>query len=238
MPKTVVITQSNYLPWRGYFDLLSRADVVVLYDSVQFTRRDWRNRNRIKTADGPAWITIPVQVKGRYLQSIDETHVLDPGWAQQHARMMRSAYARAPAFESTAAWLFPLLSSLATEPLLTNINERLLRSIMDCLGIATPLVRCTSVLDPTEMQAMDPSARLAALCQALGGERYLSGPAAKAYLDFAPFTRAGIEVEWMSYAGYPSYPQLWGEFEPNVSVVDLMFNTGDDAPRFVKPASA
>jgi len=100
--KTVVITQSNYIPWRGYFDLLRSADEVVLLDSVQYTRRDWRNRNQIKTADGTAWLTIPVEVKGRYTQAIEETRIADPRWAARHIKAIESAYARAAYYDAVA----------------------------------------------------------------------------------------------------------------------------------------
>src|ERR1700730_393932 len=104
-PGTVVITQSNYLPWRGYFDLLRSADEVILLDSVQYTRRDWRNRNRIKTSSGPVWLTIPVEVKGRYHQPIDEVRVSDPTWSDRHRRAIDMAYRRAPHYAEVAGWL-------------------------------------------------------------------------------------------------------------------------------------
>jgi hypothetical protein len=230
--KTVVIVQSNYLPWRGYFDLLSRADEAILYDSVQYTRRDWRNRNQIKTPQGVTWITVPVQTTGRLTQSIDEARV-DRGWAEKHMRSIELAYRRSPAFESTAAQLFSTLAEVANEPLLTHINERLLRTIMDWLGIGTPMRRCTAVLGRENMRKMEPSERLIALCCAVGAQRYLSAPAARAYLDQERFAQAGIAVEWMSYDGYPTYPQLWGAFVPNVSIVDLLLNTGQKAPRYL-----
>ncbi|GAC1347706.1 MAG: WbqC family protein [Acetobacteraceae bacterium] len=229
MSRTVVITQSNYLPWRGYFDMLRSADEVILLESVQYTRRDWRNRNRIKTASGCVWITVPVEVKGRFFQAIDTTRVSDPGWAELHRRAIDLAYRRASHHADVAAWLDGLLASVATEPMLSRINETLLRAICDRLGLRMPIRRCTDLLDRAAMQAMDPTARLANLAVAAGADRYLSGPAAKAYLDPAVFTARGIAVDWMSYAGYPDYPQLWGPFEPAVSIVDLLMNTGDQA---------
>jgi hypothetical protein len=234
MPRTAVILQSNYLPWRGYFDLIARADAAILFDSVQYTRRDWRNRNRIKTAQGPLWITVPVEVKGRYTQAVDETQVANRGWAESHIRSIDLAYRQAGAFAETAPWLFGALTDVAAEPMLTAINERLIRALMAHLGIATPLHRCTGLLPRAEMAAMDASQRLVALCGAVGADRYLSGPAAKAYLDETAFARAGITVDWMRYDGYPDYPQCWGAFEPQMSIVDLLLNTGADAMRYIK----
>ncbi len=129
MTKTVVITQSNYIPWRGYFDLLRSADEVVLLESVQYTRRDWRNRNVIKTPQGTTWLTIPVEAKGRYLQALDETRISDSRWADSHIRTIELAYSRAPHFADTVPWLFDLLRGVAAEPLLT-------RSTSNCSGRA------------------------------------------------------------------------------------------------------
>ena len=177
---------------------------------------------------------MPVESKGHYLQSIDEKRVT-LGWAEKHVRSVALAYRQAQAFEPTAAWLFAAFAEVSNEPLLTNINERLLRTIMDRLGIGTLLRRCTAVLGREDMRKMEASERLIALCHAVGAQRYLSGPAAKAYLDQERFARAGITIEWINYDGYPQYPQLWGAFVPNVSIVDLLFNTGDEAIKYLRP---
>lgn len=232
--RTVVITQSNYLPWRGYFDLLRSADEVILLDSVQYTRRDWRNRNRIKTATGPAWMTIAVEAKGRYEQAIDETRISDPSWCNTHIRSMELAYRRAGSFEAASPWLFDMMRSIAAEPLLSRVNEALLRAFCSKLGIPLSLMRCTDVLPRDELRRMEPTERLLALAKARRATRYLSGPAAKTYLDVGRFAGEGVEVAWMDYQGYPSYPQPWGDFEPAVSIVDLILNMGDEAPRYLR----
>lgn len=230
MARTIVVTQSNYLPWRGWFDMLRQSDALVLLDSVQFTRRDWRNRNRIKTPQGPAWLTVPVEVKGRYSQAVDETRISDPGWAEAHLRSIALAYSRAPHFTAAFPWLEREIRAVAKEDLLTRVNESLIRAFCAKLGLGLPITRDGDLLPREELVGMDPSERLAALTHAMGGTRYISGPAAKAYMDPEPFDRRGIEIVWMDYSGYPAYPQLWGEFEPAVSVVDLMLNAGDAAP--------
>lgn len=237
MTRTVVITQSNYIPWRGYFDLLRRADDVILLDSVQYTRRDWRNRNRIKSAGGPIWLTIPVEAKGRFDQTIDQTRISDAGWAERHIRSIETAYARAAHFGATAPWLFDLMRSVAAEPLLTGVNELLLRGLCGRLGIAVPISRCTDVFTKDELSTMSPTERLVEIARARGATHYLTGPSARAYLDVSLFTAAGIEVRWMAYEGYPEYPQLWGAFEPQVSVIDLLLNAADDAPRYLTGAA-
>ncbi|MGB9365890.1 MAG: WbqC family protein [Xanthobacteraceae bacterium] len=234
MPKTVVITQSNYLPWRGYFDLLQSADEIVLLDSVQYTRRDWRNRNRIKTAHGLEWLTVSVETKGQFSQAIDETRISDPAWAAQHIRTIELAYARAAHFREVSPWLFALLRSVADEPFLSQVNERLLRELCAVLGIRQTIRRCTDVIERDALRAMQPTERLVAIASALEATRYITGPAARDYLDTGQFAAAGIDVVWMAYDGYPEYSQLWGGFEPHVSIVDLVLNVGAaEAPRFL-----
>lgn len=233
LPKTVAITQSNYLPWRGYFDLIGSADELILLDSVQYTRRDWRNRNLIKTPTGLSWLTIPVDVKGKYLQSIDETRVSDPGWARSHMRSIELNYKQAPYFDEVSTWLFTELAAVEAEGLLTNINQHLVSAICRKLQIKAPIRHCCELLDRARLAEVEASERVIQLCRAAGATRYLSGPAARSYLDSARFANFDIEVVWMDYAGYPDYPQLWGAFEAKVSVVDLLLNTGPEAPEFL-----
>ncbi|WP_084327506.1 WbqC family protein [Salinarimonas rosea] len=222
----VVATQSNYVPWRGYFAQMRRASTFVLLDCVQFTRRDWRNRNRIKTPNGLAWLTIPVESRGRFQQAIDETRVSDPSWAQAHLRSLDASYRRAAAFEAEFRWIADAYEAVGREDMLSVINRELLVAFARRLGIATPIVPCDAVLPRADLLAMDPSRRLLELCRALGATRYLSGPAARDYLDVALFERAGILVEWMDYSGLAPYPQCWGGFEPAVSILDLVLNVG------------
>jgi hypothetical protein len=231
--KTAVITQSNYIPWRGYFDMLRSADEIVLLDSVQYTKRDWRNRNQIKTTSGPVWLTIPVEVKGRYFQAIDETKIADREWAAKHIRAIEGAYAGAAHFKEVSPWLFGLMQEAAVEPLLSTVNTKLVRAICERLNICRPMRACNDIIDRATLRDMQPTARLVAITKALGCDRYISGPAAKAYMEIDQFTSEGIEVSWMDYRGYPEYPQRWGEFEPRVSIVDLLMNTGTEAPRYL-----
>jgi hypothetical protein len=231
--KAIVITQSNYLPWRGYFDLLRSADDVVLLDSVQYTRRDWRNRNLIKTPHGASWLTIPVEATGKYLQTIDETRIADPSWARRHCRALELAYRNAAFYEQVAPWLFGLLDGLATEQSLSAVNERTIRAICERLGIQARIQRCTDILPRGKLRDLEANERLIALAKELGATRYLSGPAAQAYLSIDRFHAEGIEVAWMDYEGYPPYPQLWDGFVPRVSVADLLLNTGLEARRYL-----
>jgi hypothetical protein len=226
----VAILQSNYIPWKGYFDLIARVDEFVLYDDVQYTRRDWRNRNRIKTAQGLMWLTIPVVVGGRYLQRIRDVEVSDSSWAEKHWRTIVHHYAAAPAASDYRSALEELYRT-APRKWLTEINEHFLVGICGLLNIPTRFRR-SSELD----LAGDRSERLASICRQLGASRYVSGPAARAYLDPAPFQATGIQVDWADYSGYPEYRQLHPPFDHHVSIVDLLMNEGRNAGKFLKHA--
>ena len=225
--KRVAIVQSCYVPWKGYFDLIDRVDEFVLLDDAQFTKRDWRNRNRIKTAQGPQWLTVPVQVKGRYHQRIDETLVSEPGWAERHWKTLHHAYAAAPAFDAHRDAVEAAYAAVADEPRLSAVNRTLLEALGALLGVDTPLSWSTD-----HPGGGAKSARLLEICRDTGATEYVSGPSARTYLDVDAFAAAGIAVEWMDYDGYPEYPQLHPPFEHAVTVLDVLFNTGSEAPRY------
>jgi hypothetical protein len=229
LEKTVGIIQSCYIPWKGYFDLINLVDEFVLYDDRQFTRRDWRNRNRIKTATGTVWLTIPVQVKGRYHQRIDETVVSDPQWARDHWKTLVHAYASAVHFEEYRDRFARAYTDLADEPRLSVINRRLLAEICEVLEIETRLTLSTDYQGKGAK-----TERLVSLCRATGATRYFSGPRAREYLDEKVFADAGIQVRYMDYGGYPQYPQLHPPFEHEVTILDLIFNVGADATSYMK----
>jgi hypothetical protein len=225
----VAIVQSNYIPWKGYFDLIAACDEFILLDDVQYTRRDWRNRNKIKTPTGVQWMTIAVEVKGKYHQRIRDVTVSEPDWARKHWRMLAQNYGKAPRFRELAGDVERWYDAAAHMPLVTEINEHFLRAVCGTLGITTPIRRSS------EFQLSEgPNERLVSLCTQVGATSYLSGPAAKDYLDTAMFASAGVSVEWMNYDGYPEYPQLFPPFEHGVTVLDLLFNTGSSAARYLK----
>jgi WbqC-like protein family len=230
--KRVAIVQSNYIPWKGYFDLINAVDEFILYDVVQYTRRDWRNRNFIKTRDGLRWLTIPVQVKGRYTQTIEETRISDPGWRRRHLEAIRHSYRQAPFFAQYEQVFQDLYADCATDSL-SEINERFLRVLCRLLGIETVISRASA-----HARRAGRVEQLVGICRERGARRYLSGPTARDYLDEAQFAAAGIGVEWMDYGGYPEYPQLFPPFEHRVSIVDLLLNVGPAAPRYMKTFGA
>jgi WbqC-like protein family len=227
--KRVAIVQSNYVPWRGYFDLIASVDEFILLDDVQYTRRDWRNRNRIKTPQGPRWLTIPVRVSGRYTQLTCETEVEDSSWAERHWEILRLNYRDALGFDDAGDFLQELYRT-APGPFLSDINRHFLDAICRRLEIQTTLTDSRShAAEGTK------SKRLIELCRKSGATEYVSGPAAKDYLDEDAFSAAGIAVKWFRYGPYPQYEQLHAPFESRISILDTLLCVGDDAARFVHP---
>lgn len=221
---TVVILQSNYIPWRGYFDLIRRADHFVFYDTVQYTKGDWRNRNRIVAASGPLWLTLPVITAGRLYQRIDETLVSDVGWAEKHVSVLKNTLGKAPLY---ASYLGPRLkewyTALSEERNLSRINRFFVEAVMAELGVSTSLHNSADL-----SQEGDRTGRLVSMCRALGATHYLSGRSAQVYLDVGQFTTAGIAVEWMEYPAYPAYRQMNGSYEAGVSVLDALAHLGPE----------
>lgn len=226
--KRVAIVQSNYIPWKGYFDMIASVDEFILFDDMQYTRRDWRNRNYIKTPKGAEWLTIPVEVKGKYLQKIRETRVSDPGWREDHWKAIVYNYSRARHFADYRA-VFEELYLGSSEAMLSRINFSFIKAICGVLGIGT---RITWSMDYELVEGK--TERLVGLCKSAGAGHYLSGPAARDYIDPQLFEREGIGLSYMDYAGYPEYTQLHGPFTHAVTVLDLLFNEGPAAPMFMK----
>lgn len=226
--KKIAILQSNYIPWKGYFDLINMVDEFVLYDDMQYTRRDWRNRNKIKTPQGLKWLTIPVDVKGKYFQKINETQISELDWAVKHWQTIKQFYGKAPYFKQYKD-VFESFYFNTTETSLSKVNFNLIQIVNEILGINTKL-RCSSEFDLVEGQ----TEKLLGICQQAGAGVYLSGPAAKDYFDESLAEKMNIQVEWMDYSDYPEYSQLHSPFEHGVTVLDLIFNEGLNANNFMK----
>ena len=227
--KRIAISQSNYIPWKGYFDAIHQVDQFVLYDDAQYTRRDWRNRNRIKTKNGPQWLTIPVEVKGKFHQTIRETKISDRGWAAQHWKTIQANYSRAANFDQMKTIFARLYEQAAQFEYLSDVNFFFLREISTQLGISTEL-RWSS-----EFQiAGNATQKLLSICVQGGASDYFTGPAAKNYLDESLFKSAGIRVHYFDYNEYQSYRQLHGDFIHEVSIIDLLLNEGDRAAKYMK----
>lgn len=226
--KKVAILQSNYIPWKGYFDIIASVDEFILYDDMQYTRRDWRNRNQIKTPEGIQWLTVPVLVKGKYYQKIRETKIDGTDWAPEHWKVLVHSYRRAPYFREIASWLEPLYGG-CSYTYISQLNRCFIETICNYLSIKTVI---TNSWDYTLLDGK--TERLADLCVQAGGTEYISGPAAKDYVDEKVFSDLGIKLTWFDYAGYPAYPQLWGEFTHGVTILDLLFNCGKDSPSYMR----
>lgn len=208
--------------------MISRVDEFILYDDMQFTKRDWRNRNQIKTAQGLQWLTIPVMSKGNYFEPIKSIRVGDREWADLHWKSIRLNYSRAPHFDSYHELIAGLYKKALSMEFLSQINRLFLERICEMLGIAT-YISCSMDYHVGEGK----NERLISLCQQAGASHYLSGPAARSYVDEAAFAAAGISVEWMDYSNYKLYEQRFGEFASGVSVLDVIFNCGDKAAELV-----
>ena len=231
MNKRIAIVQSNYIPWRGYFDLISQVDEFILFDDAQYTKRDWRNRNKIKTRNGSAWLTIPVEVKNKRFQKIKDTVISDPGWSRNHWKSIVYNYSKAKYF-SRYQELFEELYLERNEKLLSQVNYKFLTSICELLEIETKLSWSSEY-----HLAAGKTERLVDLCRHAGASEYLSGPAARDYLDEDQFKRAGISLRYMDYSGYAEYEQLYPPFEPTVSAIDLIFNQAPGARKYLKSFS-
>jgi hypothetical protein len=224
--KRVAIVQSNYIPWKGYFDLIRLVDEFILFDDVQYTRQDWRNRNQIKSASGLVWLSVPVRSKGKFFQAIKDTEVEDPDWARRHWQTLVRSYARAPHFAAYRSTFEELYARAAAEHRLSAINRLFVDAICQALGLDT---RITWSMDYRVCDGK--TERLVSLCQQAHATEYVSGPAARVYLDESQFRAAGITLRYIDYGPYPEYPQLHPPFTHHVSVLDLLFHVGGDARR-------
>jgi hypothetical protein len=227
MGKRIAILQSNYIPWKGYFDLINFVDEFIIYDTAQFTKNDWRNRNKIKTPNGQLWLSIPVV--HNFGQLIQDVVISDPTWSRKHWNSLSQNYAKAACFKFYKSRFEKLYRDCSGETRLSNINYRFMMEICEVLSIKTPVTWSSDyrlVEGRTE--------RLVDLCKQAGADEYLSGPAARSYIDATRFAEAGIKLIYIDYSGYPEYPQIHPPFEHGVSIVDLIFNTGPEAPGYMK----
>jgi hypothetical protein len=200
--------------------MIAAVDEFILFDDIQYTRRQWRNRNLIKTPKGLIWLTVPVQVKGKYHQKIRDTRIDGYDWSAAHWRSLTLNYCRAPCFEEVAAFLKPIYLRNRYD-FLSELNRSIILAVCSYLGITT---RITNSCDYTLVNGK--TERLVDLCRQAGARAYVSGPAAKNYIEEMQFSEAGIELKWFDYHGYSVYPQLSGEFVHGVSILDLLFNCG------------
>ena len=225
----VVINQPTYLPWIGYFDLIDQADVFVVLDNVQFVKQSWQQRNRIKTGNGLQWLTVPIAFRGRLGQLIKDVEIRDMNFFRDHSRAIELAYKRTPYFQSLAPEFLALLEQFSTGHLV-DLNLNLIRWTAKTLGITTPAVRASNLgLNGKRTEL------LAAICQHLGADQYLSPVGSACYLlpEHGILAEQGIEVLFHHYC-HPEYKQLFPPFEPFASAIDLIFNHGPGSLRILR----
>jgi len=221
----VGVVQSSFIPWRGYFDFIDNVDLFVFYDDIQYTDRDWRNRNKIKTQKGLDWLSVSVKYQKRS-QLICETQIDNKTqWALKQINKWKNEYRTAPYLDD----VMYLLSDIddCKEQTISSLNIKLIKRICKYLGIVTPMIS-SEELELTGNK----TDRLINLMQQVKGNIYLSGPSADDYLDKELFKKAGVSLEYKSYE-YPQYPQLWGDFEGAVTILDLIANCGAESKKYI-----
>lgn len=224
--KKVCITQSNYIPWKGYFKNIADVDVFVVYDDAQYTRRDWRNRNLIKSPDGLKWLTIPVEVKGKFHQKIIETQISNTNWPLDHLKTLKHFYSKALHYKEVKSLIEEwYLSVPATN--LSEVNCHFIKRICSYYNINTEIVSSNTLTFEG-----DKTTKLVNICMQLNATDYFTGPSAKSYLDEVQFSTNGINVHYFNYEGYQTYNQLYPPFMHEVTILDMMFNIGDGGRDF------
>lgn len=229
-----VILQPSYIPWRGYFHQIFKADVFVFYDDVQYDKRGWRNRNRIKTPHGAKWLTIPVHSRGAQIEHTP-IHEITIDWGQpwntQHLKALQHSYAKAPYYNQYRQALEQYYQQKFEH--LADFDICLTIALAGWLGI-----RHTQFIRSSELHTSGTKTdKLIQILLKLGANHYISGPAAKSYIEEDKFEEAGIRLEYMTYQ-YPPYPQLYPPYDPQVSILDLLFMTGDEALKYIIPPKA
>jgi len=225
--RTLVVLQPGYLPWLGFFDQMRRSDVFIYYDDVQFDKHGWRNRNRIKSPSGPQWLTVPILHHGKGQPLINDTLIdTTSGWPRKHVGTLRQYYARAPYVKQ----YLPELEELLNRPWTRIVDLDI--AVVDLMAGWLKLTP-TVVLASASGIGGARSERLVNFCLHVGAQRYVSGSAARDYLDVGQFESRGIEVVWQDYH-HPVYAQQHGPFVPCLSAIDLLLNCGDDSAAILK----
>ncbi len=225
----VVILQPSYIPWRGYFDQISRADLFIFYDDVQYDKNGWRNRNQIKTSQGMQWLTIPVYSKGVTTGIPIKDVRIDwrRHWATKHYKSIYYAYSKAPYFKNYIVWLESIFNR--NDEYLADFTITSTLELADILGINNTKFLRSSSINGINGQKTD---RLIQLLEAVGATHYLSGPSAREYIEEEKFVEAKIKLEFLEY-DYPQYQQLHPPYTPFVTTLDLLFMKGEGALQFI-----
>ena len=228
MTNKIIITQSNYIPWKGNYTTMKYATHIVLYDDAQYTKRDWRNRNKIITPNGPSWLSIPIDVKGKYYQKVNEAKVKDKNWSLDHWNKIKQNYRKAPCFHVYSEFFEQLyLSDLPQLESLSDINRTILEKTIQLLSLKI------EILDSRQFDITGgKTQKLINICNELDANEYFTGPAAKNYIDEKMFIDNGIKLSYYNLDGFKTYDQLWDNFDHKVSILDMFFNLGDETQKY------
>jgi hypothetical protein len=224
--KKVAIIQSNYLPWKGYFDIIHDVDLFVFHDDLKYTKQDWRNRNQLKNGDTKLWITLPVGAKAERL-NIDQVTLSSADWQTNHWNLIKQTYGKA-AFFTHYADFFEEVYLRRKWNFLSELNQYLIKAICGLLDVKTPFINSGDLNLPGNR-----TDKVINIVKAVGGTSYLSGPTAMNYIEKEKFESAGIELVFKSYEGYPEYPQNGFPFDHQVAIVDILFHTGPKAHHYI-----
>lgn len=224
--KKIAIIQSNYIPWKGYFHIIQKADHFVFLDTAQYTCRDWRNRNQIKTPQGPKWLTVPTN--GSQSIAINQVRIDNTSkWQNNHFAALKQNYNRCDFFSD----FLPVLQEIYLDQKwnsLSELNQFSIKKIAKLLEISTEFHNSKEFILP-----FGKNEKIISITKQLGGTHYISGPSAKNYIDEKLFEVNGIELEFMSYENYPEYQQPWGNFQHNVTIFDLLFCAGCRTTKYI-----
>jgi len=226
MKKKVAIIQSNYIPWKGYFDIIHDVDLFIFHDDLQYTKQDWRNRNQIKTAQGTKWLTVPVGQSTNRL--IYEVEISKSDWKSDHWRALKHQYSKTSFFQRYASFLENIFQEKSWK-YLSELNQYIIKYISTEILQINTVFKDSQVYSPVGSK----TERLIDILTKVGANCYLSGPSAKNYLDEALFEKSNIELLYKDYSGYPEYPQLYPPFIHEVNILDLLFHVGPDAPYYI-----
>lgn len=226
--KSVAILQSNYIPWKGYFDIIGSVDEFIIYDDMQYTRRDWRNRNKIKTPAGLVWLTVPVLSRGNYFEPIKDIKIDGSNWSKNHLTSLTHNYKKSKYFTEIMELISPFYQS-NKYVFLTDLNVDIIKAICQYLGIQSKIAKSSDYNFHG-----DASERLANICSQSNASVYLSGPSAKNYINESSFAELGINIQYINYEDYKEYNQLWGKFEHHVTILDMLFCCGQNSNNYLK----
>ncbi|KKR03407.1 MAG: hypothetical protein UT26_C0001G0011 [Microgenomates group bacterium GW2011_GWC1_39_12] len=224
--KTVAILQSNYIPWKGYFNIIKESDLFIFHDDLQYTKQDWRNRNKIKTSHGIQWLTIPCGTNEH--RKICDVMIVDDGWQKTHWNNIYNAYHQAPYFRSYAPFFEQVYLHIRWHNL-SALNQYVIQYL------AREFLDITTRFDDSRIYNLkeNKEKRVLELLTAVHATKYISGPAAKSYIHEDLFTKRGITIHWMNYSHYKQYPQFYPPFEHAVSIIDLLFHVGPKAKDYI-----